>query len=146
MISYYTFFYAKLKEAITLRNVSFKCKYSLPVVAILQLLIKQGYVKDYYRLKDISECGSYISRRKRKRQHFNKCLVEVNLYTSGGGSSLKDFTNYSTPGRSIFVSYCDLHKYCRLKSLLVLSTPQGLLTGQEAIKKKVGGKLLFRIT
>lgn len=51
----------------------------------------------------------------------------------------------STPGRKIYISFKDLLTDTRKLGILVISTSKGVLLEDEAIKKRIGGQVLFRI-
>ena len=101
----------------------------LRVYAVLNILKKHGFVKDF----QVIEEG-------------NKKFINIQL---------KEVTNpiqdvpvikfYSKPSRRVYVSYKDLHKVAGGLGIGVISTNKGLLTTKEAKYHKVGGELLFEI-
>lgn len=48
-------------------------------------------------------------------------------------------------GQRIYISKKDLRKFSKERGIVVLSTSQGLMTAQEALKKNIGGEALCRI-
>lgn len=66
-------------------------------------------------------------------------------YNANGQHVINDVKRISKPGRRLYVKAADVHavKYGRGK--LILSTPAGILTGEEAKEKNVGGEQLFTI-
>ncbi len=72
--------------------------------------------------------------------------LEVTLArTSGGGFRVSDVKRISRPGRRVYVG-CD-----RIKAVqggmgaVMISTPNGVLFGDEARKQQVGGEVMFEI-
>ena len=51
----------------------------------------------------------------------------------------------SKQGRKIYIKKKDIKIPLRGFGLLILSTPQGIITGREAIKKGIGGELICEI-
>jgi ribosomal protein S8 len=55
-------------------------------------------------------------------------------------------TLVSKPGRKIFISYKDLKDLNSGFKLYILRTSQGIITSQTALKNKIGGEVLFKIS
>ncbi len=72
-------------------------------------------------------------------------LIVYLKYTANGAHAINDVKRISKPGRRLYIKAADVHaiKYGRGK--LILSTPAGILTGEEAKEKNVGGEQLFTI-
>lgn len=51
----------------------------------------------------------------------------------------------STPGRRMYVGYRDIPTIMRGHGTVIVSTPNGVLTGKEAKKQKVGGELICEV-
>lgn len=71
--------------------------------------------------------------------------IEVDLLYKNGNAVLTDVKIFSKPGRRNYVSYADLKPVLGGLGWSIVSTPNGILTGREARKAKVGGELLFEI-
>lgn len=50
----------------------------------------------------------------------------------------------SRPGLRIYINVNEIEKYNK-PEVLILSTPQGILSQREAIKKRVGGELIAKV-
>lgn len=57
---------------------------------------------------------------------------------------LLDVTLVSKPGLRIYMNTSDLEKR-RAPSILVISTPQGVMSSKEALKKRVGGEVIAEV-
>jgi small subunit ribosomal protein S8 len=55
-------------------------------------------------------------------------------------------TLISKPGRRIYISYKDLNSFNFGFQLFLLRTSQGIITSQTALKNKIGGELLLKIS
>lgn len=72
--------------------------------------------------------------------------LEVELsYKNKGESKIKGVARISKPGRRIYKRTSDIRPVRYGKGSLILSTPKGILTGEEARKENVGGEALFKI-
>lgn len=58
---------------------------------------------------------------------------------------INDVVRVSKPSKRIYKKTDEIFPIKYGKGALILSTPEGVLTGEEARKKKVGGEALFKI-
>jgi len=68
--------------------------------------------------------------------------LEIELLYLDGISKISDVKRISRPGRRIYKGSKDIKTGFLT---VILSTPKGILTGEEAKKEKVGGEILFSI-
>lgn len=71
--------------------------------------------------------------------------LEVTLNYENGEHRIHGVKRISKPGRRLYTKVTDLHPVKFGKGHLILSTPAGILTNEEAKEKKVGGEQLFII-
>lgn len=96
-------------------------KYSKIVVAILKLLLKEGYLSDVkHKNNEILVSLKYISRR----------------------SALTDIKRVSRPSLRVYKGAKDLPKVLGGRGCAIISTPKGIMTEKEAKKQKVGGEVI----
>lgn len=81
----------------------------------------------------------------KKRSLGRKQFLELKLAYDRGISRIGNVKFFSTPGRRTYAGYREVagRKYCH--GLTVLSTSVGILTAEEARKRRVGGALLFKV-
>jgi len=122
----YRFFINQLKINIAQQQFYFDCIMNTQVKVFVKVLYRLGVVRRFIRLND-----------KRFRVYPNWV---------GGRSTLKSirFFQKKTP---LKISYKTLRllKYYTFSSTLLLETDLGLITHQEATKRKVGGNLVCLI-
>lgn len=63
-------------------------------------------------------------------------------YTKGRTSIIRGLKRASTPGRRYYVGYEDVPNVFNGLGISIVTTSQGVLSGQEARRRKVGGELL----
>ena len=61
-------------------------------------------------------------------------------------SYIHSIKKISKPSSHIHLKYSDIKKKCQERGIYIISTSSGLLTQQEALEKKLGGKLLLFIS
>jgi len=114
----------RIKNASLIRKNEVTMCYSKIKLAILEILQTEGYVKDI-RTFDLDD----------------KKMIGANLT----GSHLTHIKQISKPGRRVYVKSKDIPRPLRGLGLVILSTPQGLTTSNDAIKKGIGGELICEI-
>ena len=72
-------------------------------------------------------------------------LVITLAYNDEGGHKVNDVKRISKPGRRVYVGVRDIRPIRNNHGTLFISTPKGILTGDEARKGHVGGEALFSI-
>ncbi len=127
----------KISELIiNIKNASMVKKEDLVVThsklreGILNVLKREKYIKDY-KILDGNE--------KKKR-------IRITLsYNDKQKSSINNVKRISKPSLRIYVGYKEIFPVKYGRGLLILSTPEGIITDKDAKKKKVGGEALFEI-
>jgi small subunit ribosomal protein S8 len=96
--------------------------------AILSILQKEGYIKDYRVLEE---------------QSYNK--LEIELAYKGGQAVIKDISIISKPGQRKYSALEDVPVVSDGLGMVILSTSKGILSDTEAKVANVGGELLLKI-
>jgi small subunit ribosomal protein S8 len=89
--------------------------------------------------------AGYIAAADTKGKEVQSKTLEVKLQYENGAHRINGVKRVSKPGRRLYAKVADLHPVKFGKGHLFLSTPAGILTGEEAKEKKVGGEQLFII-
>jgi len=101
--------------------------------SIVSLLKREGYIKTF----EVVDTGN------------NKKQIKIVLEYTGKHPRvyprINDIKRVSKLSKRVYLGYRDIHKYKFGKGLIVVSTPKGILTGQEARKELCGGEVLFNI-
>ena len=69
----------------------------------------------------------------------------VTLANPGENCVINEITRVSKPGRRVYVSSADIPKVKQGRGLVLVSTSKGVMTGQEAVKNKLGGEVLLKV-
>ena len=95
-------------------------------------------------LNKLVEAG-YIAAATEKGKEVQEKTLEVTLSYENGSHRINGVKRVSKPGRRLYTKVADIHPVKFGKGHMILSTPAGILTGEEAKEKKVGGEQLFII-
>jgi len=94
--------------------------------AIVQILVDEGYVKNY----TVAEDGK-------------QGIIKVNLkYGENKTSAINGLRRVSKPGLRIYSNAEDLPKVLKGLGVAIISTSKGIMTDRQARKEKLGGEVL----
>ena len=96
---------------------------------ILEILKKEGYIKDYYIEKSEN----------------NKINLKVNLKYFEGNPVIKEIKRISKPGRRVYSRATSIPRVMNGLGLAILSTPKGVMSDTEARKNNIGGEIICRV-
>lgn len=116
----------RLKNASMVRRESIVVPFSNMKKSIADALVRGGYVGEASRTN-------------------SGALSLTLMYAENGRPAISDVKRVSKPSRRLYTGVRDIRPVKHGHGLLVLSTPAGVLTGDEARKKRVGGEPLFEI-
>lgn len=120
----------QLKNAGMVGKAQIEVPYSKLRHAVANKLAAAGYVAE---VKELS-----------KKSVAQKALV-VSLAYEAGKHRIHGVKRVSKPGRRLYTKVDAIHKIKFGNGHMILSTPKGILTGEEAKKEQVGGEQLFII-
>lgn len=121
-------FVVQLMNAGAVRKGAVSVPYSKLKAAVADTLVQVGYLK------------SAAKRGKKIRK-----MLDVELVYQGEKPMIRGVQRISKPGRRMYVGAAGIHPVKFGMGKLILSTPKGIITGEEARKQRVGGEQLFII-
>ncbi len=122
-------FLIRIKNAGAVGKASVVMPYSKQKHAIADVLLRAGYIKG------VSKKGKKV----------RKTLEVELLYTPNGAHKITDLSRVSKPSRRLYTNAKSIPSVQQGHGTLILSTPNGMLTDDEAREKHVGGEMLFKI-
>lgn len=122
-------FIIQIKNAGAVRKAEVCLPYSKLKHAIADKLVAEGYLKSAQK----------------KGKKVKKTLEVELVYTESGAHRIRGVERISKPGRRMYTGTADIYPVKFGTGKIILSTPQGILTGEEARKENVGGEQLFKI-
>jgi len=69
----------------------------------------------------------------------------ITISHPGENSPITEITRMSKPGRRIYVASADIPRVKSGRGMVLVSTSKGVITGQEAVKQRLGGELLLKV-
>ncbi len=121
---------AKIKNAQAVRKPKVELSYSRNREAIAKVLEDHGYLSDVRVYKP-------------KGKSFK--MLSLDLRYIGGKPFISQVRKISKPGQRIYSSAEKLPQALGGKGLVVVSTPQGVMSGKEAKKRNLGGEVICEI-
>jgi small subunit ribosomal protein S8 len=119
----------RLKNAGAVNKNTVSMPYSKLRQAVLTKLVDAGYVAG------TTTKGKLVQEK----------TLEVTLRYEDGAHKINGVKRVSKPGRRLYTKVADIHPVKFGRGHMILSTPAGIITGEEAREKKVGGEQLFII-
>ena len=101
-----------------------------------------------------SKLKKVVAEQLQKNGYLNKVAVEeakprdilvVTINDPSENSTIHEITRVSKPGRRVYVAAADIPKVKSGRGLVLVSTSKGVMTGQEAVKNKLGGEVLLKV-
>ncbi len=119
----------RMRNAILARHDFTLVPSSRMKLSIAKILREEGFIRDYEVLKG-------------KPQRVIKVYLK---YTENKEPVLTGLKRVSKPGLRIYVKRKEIPRVCGGLGIAILSTPKGVMMGQQAWRQKVGGELLCYI-
>jgi len=120
--------FTRIRNGYKAGHESVSIPYSKIKMELAKLLEKRGYIKEVARL----------GKKNRK-------IIDIVLVYKNDKPPFEKIRRISKPSRRVYVSYSEIYPVRRGRGINILSTPKGVLTGEEARKQKVGGELIGEV-
>jgi len=113
--------------------------------AVKKETVKFPYSKIKFNLAKLLENEGFISNVEAKGVNKKMVITASLKYRENGQPQITNLRRLSKPGQRLYVSYKDVRSVKGGYGKVILSTPKGLLTGDEAKKQKVGGEFICEV-
>lgn len=97
-------------------------------VAIVEALKNAGYLANYELI-----------------DHAPRAILHITITESDKVAAIHEIEKISKPGRRVYVAANEIPKVKSGRGLVLISTSKGIMTGQEAVKNRLGGELLVKV-
>ena len=71
--------------------------------------------------------------------------LHIVINNEGENARINEISKVSTPGRRIYAGVAEIPKVKSGRGTVLVSTSKGIMTGQEAVKNKLGGEVLVKV-
>ncbi len=72
-------------------------------------------------------------------------ILHIVINNEGENARINEISKVSTPGRRIYAGVAEIPKVKSGRGTVLISTSKGIMTGQEAVKNKLGGEILVKV-
>ena len=116
----------RIRNAATVRHDTVEMPASKLKIAVLKILKEEGFIHDYEVIKAKPE---KLIRVRLKYQDNNKPMID-------------GIERVSKPGLRVYAQHNEIPRVYGGVGVAILSTPKGVITGQQARKQGVGGEII----
>ena len=74
-----------------------------------------------------------------------RSILHIVINNEGENTRINEISKVSTPGRRIYAGVAEIPKVKSGRGTVLVSTSKGIMTGQEAVKNKLGGEILVKV-
>ena len=101
-----------------------------------------------------SKIKKVVAEQLQKNKYLSEVKVEagkprdtlvITINKPGENSPINEITRMSKPGRRLYVGASEIPRVKSGRGLVLISTSKGVITGQEAVKQRLGGELLLKV-
>ena len=96
-------------------------------VAVCEALKSAGYLADFELI-----------------DHAPRNILHITIAESGKVATIHEIDKVSKPGRRVYVAADEIPKVKSGRGIVLISTSKGIMTGQQAVKARLGGELLVK--
>ena len=118
----------RIRNAIAVGKGEVSLPYSKIKLSVAQILVKNGF------LSDVSSSGKGIDK---------KIVIVINEENSN--PKITEIDRLSRPGRRLYVKAKEIPKVKSGRGMVVVSTPKGVMSGDDAKKSAIGGELICKV-
>jgi small subunit ribosomal protein S8 len=97
------------------------------------------------RLLDVLQAEGFIRGYAEVEHKGGKRELEIELKYHEGRPVIRELKRVSTPGRRVYAGVEELKPHRQGLGLSIVSTPQGVMTDNDAREKNVGGEVLCQV-
>jgi small subunit ribosomal protein S8 len=117
----------RIRNSLTASKVEVNIPFSNIKFAIAQILESEKYIQKVERVKNKHE------------------EIKIKLKYDEGKPSIQCIERVSKPGRRVYEKKKDFPLVLSGHGMLIVSTPQGIMTDKEARKRNLGGEIICKV-
>jgi len=114
-------------------------------VAVRQSTVLIPFSKLKYELLEILEKKGFIEKVEKRGRKAKKIIKITLKYSKDGESAISGLKRISKPGQRIYSPWNKIKRVKGGLGIAIISTSKGLMTDNEARKKRTGGEILCEI-
>lgn len=118
----------RIRNAILVNKSEISLPHSKSKDKIAQILVSEGFLADV----------------KAEKTDFAS-ILNITINYAGEPAKITEIGRLSKPGRRLYVGVDRIPTIKQGRGLIVISTPQGMMTGRQAKAKGLGGELICKV-
>lgn len=118
----------RIRNAIAVGKSEISLPHSKIKLAVAQILVKNGFISE------VSSNGKGIDK---------KIVIVIN--EQNANPKITEIDRLSRPGRRLYVKAKEIPKVKSGRGIVIVSTPKGVMSGDEAKKSSLGGELICKV-
>jgi small subunit ribosomal protein S8 len=119
----------RIRNAIAVNKSEISMPHSQVKETVAMLLVKNGFLTEAKADKD-SE---------------GRKQLRITINPEGTNAAITEISRLSKPGRRQYIKATEIPKVKRGRGLVIVSTSMGMMTGDEAKTKRLGGELICKV-
>lgn len=119
---------SRIRNAIAVNQTVVSLPYSLAKENVAHILAQNGFLSDVKASEDTG-----------------RKVLTITINDQNSPPAISQISRLSRPGRRHYVKAKDMPKVKRGRGIVIVSTPQGVMTGDQAKSKKLGGELICEV-
>lgn len=120
---------SRIRNAIAVNKPEVVMPHSTVKETVAKILAKNGFISGVKQAKDAA----------------GRKELRISINADGTSSPITEIARLSTPGRRLYVKSKEIPVVRRGRGIVVVSTSKGMMTGDEAKTKKLGGELICKV-
>ena len=113
--------------------------------AVSKERVKIPFTSLVWNILQVLEKKSFVGEVSKKGRNLNKYIELKIKYEESGEPFIRGLKMISKPGQRIYIGSKDIRPVRNGYGIVVISTPKGVMTGQDARKSNLGGEILCKI-
>lgn len=118
----------RIRNAIAVGKNEVSLPHSKIKLSVAQILAKNGFISE------VSASGKGIDKK-----------ITILINDQNDNPRITEINRLSRPGRRLYVKAKEIPKIKSGRGIVIVSTPRGVMSGDDAKKSSVGGELICRV-
>ncbi|OGL26293.1 30S ribosomal protein S8 [Candidatus Saccharibacteria bacterium RIFCSPHIGHO2_12_FULL_49_19] len=119
---------SRIRNAISVNKIEISLPHSKVKQQVAEILVASGFLKQVDSVKDD-----------------HRAFLHITVNEANRPAVITDIERISRPGRRVYASSKNIPIIKRGRGIVIVSTNQGLMTGDQARSKQLGGELICKV-
>jgi len=97
------------------------------------------------RVAKVLAANGFLSQTKSGKDEDGHKTLDITINPIGANATITEISRISKPGRRVYVKSTDVPVVKHGRGIVVISTSKGIMTGDEAKAKHLGGELICKV-